>query len=1008
MPGTARAQLQPRAPRWTPTRVGYTGQSRPAQRRLCRAEMLLNTAAAQLTAVRNQRPTPEPRTPLGTARHRSAALDPASGPNTGTWDLGTSATLDLAWLCRPLYRGTHQVSPGRSSRSSRSLELHCAWPEFCERASCHRALLSRFSALGGMVCVLCQRLGWRHLQLLVSEFQARLHFGVQPELCPLLALPSLDGPLARLVFDAGFADPAALAQVEPRELDITLRNTGPFQGRGESRCWQLSAYGTVTTTQLADILVREARAVVEGSLGAVVAWDKKAVAATGSATLKTSHADSAGDNVQERKRPNTHTCTQTGNLSGLQQDATENSANTIPKSSSPLVCPVAPTSQEAFVSQQALSARKSDVESPNALSPPKEGVSSPESGHESRGSASEMQDSTLVPWSSLQPGGTIAHLELEVHDSEDEERLMLDRLFGSLPIAPQSSPKEERHASADSPPSSGTVVNSNLDEAILLWENDSSPLSSPTVEHVNKEARSPPSVKSATVASPKENDSDIYMLSGSLMVNTQILNGEKENLPSQFTNGTPCKARVLSPQVRTSNKKNGAQKTACAPRRTLPLTASTNNRVLRSQTRGSRENEERIRRDSSAHQQSISATGDIDFGSSISQDTVVPRPCKLRSPPLTLLRSRQGNTSPSKCASQAVLPSPRRESYRLSGSFILDSQTIKAMDGVTLSEDIAENAADCAQGCNVADGTQGDNRPSPACQKPLLTDTSAVETSGGISSLGSSTLSELFSSPGNAAFKFDNSSPDSERSGRSSKSSKSRKRSASEGELFSSTEDSSEHSLDSLADRVREEFSWKHVKSVQDFVCQWEKEKEFAMALTIKSRAEAQPSIGLKKSVRAAARSCGNPFVCDNMCATGVAVCWGKYQAHYLSLDRVSAAQRDQLSRLLVAGKRVVVPDVSKALRFLARPCGLNPSQLGWEEPRLAHWLLDPNQGEATFANMVDQWAPHLEPLLEGVANSGDNLEEAAARLSVLVLHLQRPLVSALKRANMYSLYKGK
>ncbi|KAH6943159.1 hypothetical protein HPB50_016630 [Hyalomma asiaticum] len=105
---------------------------------------------AQLTAVRNQRPTPEPRTPLGTARHRSAALDPASGPNTGTWDLGTSATLDLARLCGPLYRGTHQVSPGRSSRSSRSLGLHCAWPEFCERGSCHRALLSRFSALGGL------------------------------------------------------------------------------------------------------------------------------------------------------------------------------------------------------------------------------------------------------------------------------------------------------------------------------------------------------------------------------------------------------------------------------------------------------------------------------------------------------------------------------------------------------------------------------------------------------------------------------------------------------------------------------------------------------------------------------------------------------------------------------------------------------------------------------------------------------------------------------------------
>ncbi|KAH6945510.1 hypothetical protein HPB50_008802 [Hyalomma asiaticum] len=48
--------------------------------------------------VRNQWPTCEPRIPLDTTQHCSVALDPASGPNTGTWDLGTSATLDLARL----------------------------------------------------------------------------------------------------------------------------------------------------------------------------------------------------------------------------------------------------------------------------------------------------------------------------------------------------------------------------------------------------------------------------------------------------------------------------------------------------------------------------------------------------------------------------------------------------------------------------------------------------------------------------------------------------------------------------------------------------------------------------------------------------------------------------------------------------------------------------------------------------------------------------------------------
>ncbi|KAH6922359.1 hypothetical protein HPB50_013399 [Hyalomma asiaticum] len=98
--------------------------------------------------VRNQRPTSKPRIPLGTARHCSVALDPASGPNIGTWDLGTSATLDLTRLCGPLYLVTHHISPGRTSRLSRSSGLYCAWPEFCEHTSCQHTLLYRFSVLG--------------------------------------------------------------------------------------------------------------------------------------------------------------------------------------------------------------------------------------------------------------------------------------------------------------------------------------------------------------------------------------------------------------------------------------------------------------------------------------------------------------------------------------------------------------------------------------------------------------------------------------------------------------------------------------------------------------------------------------------------------------------------------------------------------------------------------------------------------------------------------------------
>lgn len=40
----------------------------------------------------------------------------------------------------------------------------------------------------GMVAIFCKRLGWHNLELLISQFQKRLHFGVQQELCDLLQL----------------------------------------------------------------------------------------------------------------------------------------------------------------------------------------------------------------------------------------------------------------------------------------------------------------------------------------------------------------------------------------------------------------------------------------------------------------------------------------------------------------------------------------------------------------------------------------------------------------------------------------------------------------------------------------------------------------------------------------------------------------------------------------------------------------------------------------------------
>ena len=54
-----------------------------------------------------------------------------------------------------------------------------------------------------MVTSYCGRLGWHSLELLLGQFQERLHFGIQRELIDLCRLTSLNGQRARVLFNAG-------------------------------------------------------------------------------------------------------------------------------------------------------------------------------------------------------------------------------------------------------------------------------------------------------------------------------------------------------------------------------------------------------------------------------------------------------------------------------------------------------------------------------------------------------------------------------------------------------------------------------------------------------------------------------------------------------------------------------------------------------------------------------------------------------------------------------------
>jgi len=80
-----------------------------------------------------------------------------------------------------------------------------------------------------MVTVFCARLGWSNLELILGQFQSRLTFGVQRELCDLVRISALNGQRARVFYNGGYQTVAALANALPADIEALLKNSAPFQ-----------------------------------------------------------------------------------------------------------------------------------------------------------------------------------------------------------------------------------------------------------------------------------------------------------------------------------------------------------------------------------------------------------------------------------------------------------------------------------------------------------------------------------------------------------------------------------------------------------------------------------------------------------------------------------------------------------------------------------------------------------------------------------------------------------
>lgn len=174
------------------------------------------------------------------------------------------------------------------------LELISETPlkEVTRKYGCSRGQLQSLqqsaATYAGMVTVFSNRLGWHNMELLLSQFQSRLTFGVQRELCDLVRVYLLNAQRARALYNAGFVNVADLARGDISEVEAAIKNAVPFksarravdedeeaaQERRNTRCIWVSGKKGLTEREAAELIVDEARRLLQEDLAKMgVEWN---------------------------------------------------------------------------------------------------------------------------------------------------------------------------------------------------------------------------------------------------------------------------------------------------------------------------------------------------------------------------------------------------------------------------------------------------------------------------------------------------------------------------------------------------------------------------------------------------------------------------------------------------------------------------------------------------------------------------------------------------------------
>uniref|UniRef100_A0A8C0IZ66 DNA polymerase theta n=1 Tax=Chelonoidis abingdonii TaxID=106734 RepID=A0A8C0IZ66_CHEAB len=191
--------------------------------------------------------------------------------------------------------------------------------DITKKYNCSRGQLQSLqqsaATYAGMVTVFSNRLGWHNMEQLLSQFQSRLTFGVQRELCDLVRVSLLNAQHARALYNAGFITVADLAKGNTAEVETALKNAVPFKSirravdedeeaaeeRRNTHCiWMVGMKG-LTESEAASLIVEEARILLQQDLAAMgVQWSPDSFLESDTSSMTSSESE-----LEDRKcKPN--------------------------------------------------------------------------------------------------------------------------------------------------------------------------------------------------------------------------------------------------------------------------------------------------------------------------------------------------------------------------------------------------------------------------------------------------------------------------------------------------------------------------------------------------------------------------------------------------------------------------------------------------------------------------------------------------------------------------------